>query len=242
MADNFTTAKGCDLSVFQGDVDFNRVKKNADFAILRAGYGRLSSQKDEKFETYYNGCEANGIDKGVYWYSYAMSEDEARQEAAACLECIKGKRFEYPIYYDVEESKQFALGKEKLGAIIKAFLDTVEKAGYWVGLYSSSSALDSYIPDNIKTRYAVWVAHWGVSKPTYGGSYGMWQFTDKGNLDGINGAVDLDTAYIDYPSEIKKHGLNGYTYNSGESKPTCKKISVSVTIDGETYKGELTNG
>lgn len=233
--------KGCDLSVHNGVVNFAMLKTATDFAILRAGYGRYTSQKDAMFEANYQGCEANGIPKGAYWYSYAMTEDEARQEAQACLECIKGKRFEYPIYYDVEESKQFALGKEKLGKIIKAFLDVVEKAGYWVGLYSSASAFNSYIPDDIKTRYAIWVAHWGVSKPTYSGSYGIWQYSDTGKITGISGNVDLDYAYFDYPSEIKKHGLNGYTYNSGESEGNspCKKISVVVSVDGETYRGEL---
>lgn len=242
---NFATGKGCDLSVHNGVVNFALLKTATDFAILRAGYGRYASQKDDKFEANYQGCEANGIPKGAYWYSYAMSEDEARQEAQACLECIKGKRFEYPIYFDIEEAKQFALGKAKVSAIIKAFCDVLEAAGYWVGVYTGASNFSTHVTDEIKTRYAVWVAHWGVNAPSFNGSYGMWQYTDKGRLDGVQGNVDLNTAYVDYPAEIKKAGRNGYTKEAtnGESEGNspCKKISVVVTVDGETYKGELSN-
>ena len=120
--------QGCDLSMYQGEIDFAKLKagtatkKGVDFAILRAGYGKFAYQKDKKFESYYSGCKKVGIKTGVYWYSYAMSEDEARQEAQVCLQVLKGKKFEMPIYYDVEEQKQFALGKKKVSAIIRALL------------------------------------------------------------------------------------------------------------------------
>lgn len=233
--------KGIDLSVHNGIVNFAMLKNVVDFAILRAGYGRLTAQKDSKFETNYKGCKDNGIDCGVYWYSYAMTEDEARQEAKACLECIKDKQFEYPVYFDIEEQKQLALGKEKVSAIIKAFCEVIERAGYWVGVYTMASAFGAYVSDEVKKRYAVWVAHWGVNAPSFSGTYGMWQYSDKGNIAGVSGNVDLNKAYFDYPAEIKKHGLNGYRYNSGNSEGnnSCKKISVTVEVDGKTYKGEL---
>lgn len=240
---NDAIMQGCDLSIYQGEIDFAKLKagtatnKGADFAILRAGYGRLVSQKDKKFESYYSGCKKVGINTGAYWYSYAMSEDEARQEAQACLEVLKGKKFEMPIYYDVEEQKQFALGKQKVSAIIRAFLEVVEKAGYWVGLYSNTSSLNSYIEDDIKKRYAIWVAHWGVKAPTYQGQYGIWQYTEKGYMNGINGNVDLDFCYFDYPTEIKRHGLNGYTVEPVKDKRT---IEATAVVEGVTYKGILT--
>lgn len=234
---------GCDLSTYQGAIDFAKLKNKVEFAIIRAGYGRLACQKDNLFEYYYSGCKANGIHCGVYWYSYAMSEAEAKQEAQALLQVIKGKKFDMPIYYDVEESKQFNLGKSKVSAIVKAFLETVEAAGYWVGLYSSTSALNSYITDEIKQRYAIWVAHWGVSAPTYSGSYGIWQYSDKGKLDGIIGNVDLDYCYIDYPEAIKTKGLNGFEKTADISgNSSGKTITASVTIDGKTYTGTLKEG
>lgn len=237
--------QGCDLSTYQGGIDFGKLKNKVQFAILRAGYGRLARQKDNRFEEYYSGCKANGIHCGVYWYSYAMNEDEARQEAQACLEVIKGKQFDMPIYYDVEENKQFALGKAKVSAIVKAFLEVVEAAGYWVGLYSSTSALNSYIDTEIKHRYAIWVAHWGVNAPTYTGSYGVWQYSEKGRLDGISGNVDLDYCYFDYPCEIKARGLNGYApepVSDNQGNSSGKEISVLIRFDGKEYKGTLKEG
>ena len=232
--------KGCDLSVYQGSVDFTRLKDDVQFAILRAGYGKTAAQKDKNFEAYYNGCERNKIHCGVYWYSYAMNEDEARQEAKACLEVLKGKRFEFPIYYDVEEKKQFDLGKEKVSAIIRAFLETVEAAGYWVGLYSSTSVLNTYIAQDIKDRYAIWCAHWGVNKPTYSGQYGIWQYSEKGRLSGVTGNVDLDECYVDYPALIVAKGLNGYTEAEQPAQPDG--VEVVLTIGGKTYKGTLKEG
>lgn len=97
---------------------------------------------------------------GAYWYSYAMSIEEAIQEVDVFLTTIRDKQFEYPVFYDVEESKQFELGKEKLSAIIRAFLERVESAGYFVGLYGSASSLTTHTENDIKEKYTVWLAHW----------------------------------------------------------------------------------
>ena len=171
------TLKGIDVSEHQGLIDWKALKENEkiDFAILRAGYGRVLSQKDRTFEQNYTGCKNNNIPCGVYWYSYATTPDEARAEANVCLEAIKGKQFEYPIYFDVEENRQFALGKNAVSNIIRAFLETVEKAGYFVGLYMSTSPLNSYVADDIKDRYAIWVAQYS-SNCTYTKQHGMWQY------------------------------------------------------------------
>ena len=231
--------KGIDVSAHQGKIDWKKV--NVDFAILRAGFGKVISQKDEYFEANYSGVKAAGIPIGAYWYSYAMTPDEARQEADVFLEVIKGKQLEYPVYFDIEEQKQLALGKEKVSAIIKAFLEKVEKAGYWVGLYMSASPLTDCVTDDIKNRYAVWVANVGVSKPAYSGTYGMWQYNWKGSVPGINGDVDMDYAYVDYPSKIKERGLNGFGKQPDiPAKPEKKEITVEMTVDGVRYNGTLT--
>ena len=101
---------GIDISEHQGVIDWQNV--NAEFAIIRAGYGREISQKDKQFEANYNGCKSRNIPCGAYWYSYAVTPDEARKEAAVCLEVLKGKQFEYPIYFDIEEDRQLRLGKQ----------------------------------------------------------------------------------------------------------------------------------
>lgn len=169
--------KGIDVSVHNGNIDWNKVKADGiDFAILRAGYGRLEKQKDEKFEQNYAGAKAAGIPIGAYWYSYAMTPEEAELEADVFLSVIKGKQFEMPVYFDLEEKKQFDLGKEKVSAIMRAFLDKVEKAGYFVGLYGSASSLTTHTADDIKTHYTIWLAHW-VNQTNYSGAYGIWQYS-----------------------------------------------------------------
>ena len=234
--------KGIDVSVHNGNIDWQKVKNaGIDFAILRAGYGRLASQKDERFEQNYSGAKAAGIPIGAYWYSYAMSEDEARLEADVFLSIIKGKQFEFPVYYDVEEQKQVALGKEKVSAIMRAFLEKVEAAGYFVGLYGSASSLTTHTADDIKSRYTIWLAHW-VNQTSYGGAYGIWQHSEKGRVDGINGNVDLDIGYKDFPTIIKSKGLNGYgaepTPAPAPDKPDTT-VTATIKIGNDTYKGTL---
>ena len=250
MAEN--RKSGIDISYCQTNVDWNKV--DAEFVIVRAGYGKLSSQKDAMFEKHYAGAKSRGIPVGAYWYSYAMSPSEAEQEADACIEVLRGKQFEYPIFYDVEEKKQLDLGKEKVSEIIVAFLSKMEKAGYWVGLYGSYSSLTNLTIDSIRARYAIWLAHWGVDKSPYKGAYGLWQYK-VGKASGVSGDCDLDYSYEDYPTMIKDRGLNGFGKSDenagGNESPVPVQIpnnpatanddtiDVSVHINGKTYKGTL---
>ena len=230
--------KGIDVSEHQGNINWNAVSREVGYAILRAGYGKVITQKDKQFENNYKGCKENNVPCGVYWYSYATSEDTARQEARVCLEVIKGKQFEYPIYFDVEENSQFALGKDKVSKIIQAFCNEIENAGYWAGLYMSVSPLVSYVSADVRQRYALWVAHYGVSKPSYSGDYGMWQYTSTGRVSGISGNVDLDECYVDYPDLIKSAGLNSYEKTSAPSEPPADHNGLTGTLklsDGSIY-------
>lgn len=240
--------KGIDVSKYQGTIDWEKVKGDGiKFAILRAGFGKLITQKDPKFEEYYNGAKSVGLPVGAYWYSYATSVEEAKQEAKTLLEVIKGKQFEYPIYYDVEEMDQFNLGKEVVSNIIKAFLEEVESAGYYVGLYMSTSYLNNFVNDDVKKRYTIWCAHYNVDAPGYK-DCGIWQYSCKGKINGITGDVDLDEAYKDYPTIIKNVGLNGFstiTQPTETEQPTPApveetQIDVTVTVDGKEYTGKLT--
>lgn len=233
--------KGIDVSEHQGVINWQKVKADGiQYAILRAGYGKSISQKDKQFDNNYNGCKNCGMPCGVYWYSYATSEDTARQEAQVCLEVIKGKKFEYPIFFDVEENSQFSLGKEKVSRIIQAFCSELEKAGYWAGLYMSASPLQSYVTAEVRNRYAVWVAHYGVSKPSYSGDYGMWQYSASGRVSGISGNVDLDECYIDYPAMIKAAGLNGYEKTPEQPQEPEILTGELKLSDGTIYEVKLT--
>ena len=239
------TLKGIDVSYHQGNINWTKVKGNVDFAILRAGYGDVISypkQIDSTFERNYKGCKDNNIPCGVYWYSYARSVTEAKQEAKACLSVIKGKTFEYPIYFDLEEQSQFAKGKAFCESIVKAFCDTLEEAGYYAGLYMSRSPLQTYISDSVAKRYALWIAEYN-SKCNYGGNYGIWQYSSTGKVNGISGNVDMDYCYIDYPTVIKTNGLNGYPKYTVTTPSNNVKPIETKTLDVTGYKkGDNTIG
>ena len=206
--------KGIDVSKWQGEIDWKKVKAaGIQFAIIRAGYGREISQKDPYFDRNYAGAKAAGINVGAYWYSYAGSVEDAKKEARTCIEVLKGKQFEMPIYFDLEEKKQFDKGKQFCSDLVKAFCNELEAAGYFTGLYMSSWFLKNYISEDVRARYTMWVAEYG-SKLNYSGAYGIWQHSSTGSIPGINGNVDLDIAYVDYPSIIKNGGFNGFKKSS----------------------------
>lgn len=229
---------GIDVSEHQGNIAWNETAKHIDYAIIRAGLGRYSTQVDKYFQSNYDRAKAAGVPIGAYWYSYAMSADEARLEAAACLEVIKGKQFEYPIYFDVEEQSVLALGRARICEIINAFCSELEKAGYFVGLYMSAYPLTNLTDDRIKSRYAVWVAHYDVDKPSYNYKYGMWQKSSKGRVEGIGVNVDLDECYIDYPKHIKEAGDNGFVKPS-DPEPQKKSMKVTIEYDDHIFSGLL---
>ena len=222
---------GIDVSEWQGNINWSHVKTDGvKFAIIRAGIGH---RVDDQFANNYAGCKSNGIPCGVYWYSYATTVEDAKKEAQVCLQTIKGKTFEYPIYFDLEEPEQFKLGKKVCSDIVQAFCDEIEKAGYYAGLYCSTYYLKNYISESVRKRYAVWVAQYN-DKCSYTGNYGIWQHSvaghpdydvfGKGSVYGITGQCDLDYAYIDYPKIIKNAGLNGFR--------------MGADISGNSYKTE----
>lgn len=234
------TRNGIDVSKHQGVIDWSKVKASGkvDFAVIRAGYGKVISQKDPQFEANYKGCTENGIPCGAYWYSYAMSAEEAVKEAETCLSAIKGKQFAYPIYFDFEEKKQIALGRTAVSGIVRAFCETLEKAGYVAGIYSMKSGLESCLTADVRSAYTNWVAHVGVTKTSYSG-HDMWQYSWKGSIPGISGDVDFNYCYRDFPAEIAAAGKNGYTANA-PSEPAAKSIDelAHEVMDGKWGNGE----
>ena len=236
------TFKGIDVSQFQGNIDFGKVRKSGvDFVIIRAGFGRYAHQKDPFFEQNYKRAKAAGLKVGAYWYSYAASVEDAKAEAQTCINAIKGKTFEYPIYFDLEERSQFAKGRAFCNSLVKTFCNVLEHAGYWAGLYISRSPLQQYISASVAKRYALWLAEYG-SKCNYGGTYGMWQYTSSGKVSGISGNVDMDICYVDYPSVIKAKGLNGFKKQAirPTSKPSASTAKKTVTYTvkrGDTLSG-----
>lgn len=211
--------KVIDVSHHNGDIDFKAIKSAGIYGvIIHAGFGKYASQKDKTFEQNYERAKAAGLKVGAFWYSYAYNTAEAEQEAMTFLDVIRGKCFEFPVYYDVEEDKHMSLGKAKVSAIIKTFCDTVEKAGYFVGVYSADSWFKDYIDDDIKRRYTCWVAHVENVKPKFISKYDMWQYTWKAvfpnnSQNGKKTPFDCSYLYKDFESIIKSKNLNGYAPN-----------------------------
>ena len=198
---------GIDISKWQGNIDFNAVKKDGvKFVIIRAGSG---TKTDPYFERNYIMAKLAGLHVGVYWYSYAKSLYDAKMEAQAIENLLKDKQLDYPVYYDVEEKSQFAKGKKFVNGIIFEFCDYLEKRGYYVGVYMSKSYAQNYLTADTVSRFDLWIAQYN-SKCTYTGKYNMWQKSSTGKVNGINGNVDMNECYIDYASIMRKVGLNGY--------------------------------
>ena len=211
---------GIDVSKHQGSIDWSKVE--TDFAILRAGFGRYANQKDPQFENNYAGAKVAGIPVGAYWYSYALSVEEARKEAEACLQVLKWKRFEYPVYFDIEDHTQGELSKAELTAICEAFCDTLEKAGYYAGVYASTYWLTHKLDyARLASKYTIWLADY---RANYNKTLkrDMHQYTSNGHVVGISERVDMNTCTRDFPGIIKKAWLNGYSKEAGQKTFTAQ--------------------
>lgn len=204
--------KGIDVSYYQGDIDFKKVKKDGvNFAMIRAGYGwkDWADQTDREFHNNMSKARRAGVARGAYFYSYALTPEDAKLEADFFLHLIGGYNLEYPVAYDIEDKSQMNLGKEKLTEIADVFLTKVQNAGYYVSLYSNLDWIKNRYDMNKLKKFDVWYAQYN-DKPSYNGKFGMWQYSSKGKVNGIAGNADLNWSYIDYPSVIKRAGLNGY--------------------------------
>ena len=143
-----------DVSEWQQNVDYNKLKRSGiNAVIIRAGYGREVSQKDNMFESHFRNAKNANLKIGVYWYSYADSVSDAEKEAKACLECIKNKSIDMPIYYDLEDNSQIGLGKVRLTEIAERFCETVKKSGYKAGVYANLNWFNNYLDYNKLKAY-----------------------------------------------------------------------------------------
>ena len=214
-----TVSKGIDISSHQGDIDFLKVKNaGCSYVIIKAGQGFRAM--DTFRQKYLPAVLAAGLDWGAYWWSDAVTVSEARQEAVAFLQALKGLKPAYPVYMDQEYDspcgKWGAVKNKQLRTdMIKAFLDTLQNAGYYAALYSSTDWLQNWVFDCQLSQYDKWVAQY-ASKCTYQGDYGMWQHHGNapgfiGHCDGISTPVDLNDCYRNYPRIIKDNLLNGWS-------------------------------
>lgn len=212
--------KGIDVSKWQGAIDWAKVAGDGvKFAMIRLGYGSKDGTAcgaDGYYQKNVEGALKNGIAVGCYFYSYALTVEAVKREAAFVIQQLakyKG-RILYPIAFDIEDKTQAGLGRSTLTAMVTAFCSALEAAGYYASFYCNADWARNRLDMNALARFDFWLAQW-ASAPTYTGhAYNMWQSSSKGSVAGISGNVDMDTAFVDYEAVIKKNRLNGYT---GES-------------------------
>ena len=194
---------GIDVSKWNGSIDWNAVKNSGvNYVIIRVGY-RGSSQgaliEDPKFKTNIKGATAAGLKVGVYFFTQAVDEVEAVQEASMVLDRISGYKISYPVFLDVEGSggRGDAIDSATRTAVCKAFCNTIKNAGYTPGVYANKTWLTSKMDAGALSGYKIWLAQYAKT-PTYTGRYDLWQYRSDGKVSGISGKVDLNISYLGY--------------------------------------------
>lgn len=226
--------KGIDISEHNGNINWSKVKASGiEFAMIRLGYG--IEHTDSKAIEYIKGCIEHNIPFGVYYYSYALNVNQAKQEANYVIKTLAPykDKISYPVAIDMEDADGY---KKKYGMPSKSVLTDIcytecemfENAGYYAVIYANLDWFKNKLDTNKLTRFDKWLAQWN-DKPTWDEKFGLWQYSSKGIISGINGYVDLNIAYKDYPSLINK--------NSVELKKSNEEIAEEV-IDGKWGNGE----
>ncbi len=200
-------ALGVDVSTYNENIDWDRVREQGiGFAIIRTGgrgWTSGSIYDDVRFERYLRDAQEAGMQIGVYFYSTAINEQEAAEEANAVLGALQGRALDLPIYYDVELSGEFPKGRAdglSTGERTKnalAFCRTVESAGYRAGIYAGQYFYLDSINYQPLSRFEIWMASYTNEglPPLSARGYRIWQFTDRGNVDGISGGVDMNVMF-----------------------------------------------
>ncbi len=195
--------RGIDVSKWNGTIDWKAVKNSGiEYVIIRSGY-RGSSQgaliEDPKFKTNIKGATDAGLKVGVYFFTQAVSEAEAIEEASMVLEQVKNYKISYPIFLDVEASggRADSIDKATRTAVCKAFCQTIQSGGYTAGIYANKNWLETKMDAGSLSAYKIWLAQYAAA-PTYGGRYDLWQYQSTGKVSGISGNVDMNWSYLGY--------------------------------------------
>ena len=212
---------GIDVSKWQGKIDWPKVKKaGIDFAIIRIGYRAENGQlyRDSNADYNIQQAEKAGILVGVYFFSTAINQTEAAEEAAWTVSAIKGYKISYPVVYDCEgfknaDSRLYSLSAEQRTQNALTFLDAVKNAGYEGMFYGSKADLSdpaAFNVDQIAAKYKIWIAQYKTppypqsETPDYSGRYDMWQYTNKGVVAGVEGGCDMVVSYFEKGTQAAK--------------------------------------
>lgn len=231
------TKKGIDVSSSQGVINWKETAKAVDFAILKAGGSNAGFYTADRFAENYKNATAAGVPLGAYYFvgpNFTTAAD-GKADAQRFLAILKGKRFAYPLFCDIDTGDEAPRPEDKKGntdAVI-AFCETMQAAGYYCGIYASAEAgFKERLDASRLKNFDFWVADYRAStieagKPAL--ACGMWQYSETGSVAGITGKVDLDIAFKDYPAIIKAKGLNGYKTAASQTQTATKGESKGKT-------------
>lgn len=194
---------GIDVSKWNGSIDWSAVKNSGiSYVIIRCGYRGSTTGamiEDPKFKTNVKGANAAGLKVGIYFFSQAVNEVEAVEEASMTISLIKNYSISYPVFLDVEASggRGDAIDRNTRTKVIKAYCETIRNSGYTAGVYANKTWLNSYMNVGELSSYKIWLAQYN-STVTYSGRYDLWQYSDKGKINGISGNTDMNLSYLGY--------------------------------------------
>ena len=241
---------GLDVSEHQGNINWDNVKSQIDFVILRLGWigNKENHTLDEQFERNYSECKRLGIPIGVYVYNYCKSEETVKSGANWVLNKLQGKSLELPVYIDMEDDgkdtfKLHTLGKDTLTNICIAFNTIIENAGLWAGVYANLDWYNNYLnKDTIKSKYTTWIAHYTNGTNKYEGEYDIWQKASNGKINGIygnDGNVDINYMYRDLIAEIGNTNVSTPSQTTKSIIDLANEVIAGKYGDGEQRKQAL---
>ena len=195
---------GIDVSKWNGNIDWAAVKNSGvSYVIIRCGYRGSTTGaliEDPKFRSNIQGATNAGLKVGVYFFTQAVSEAEAVEEASMTLSLIKSYKISYPVFLDVESAggRADGISRDTRTAVCKAFCQTIQNSGYTAGIYANKTWFTSYMNAGSLTSYKLWLAQYAAT-PTYTATkYDLWQYSSKGSVAGISGNVDMNISYMGY--------------------------------------------
>lgn len=242
------TSLGIDVSTWQGDIDWKKVKQSGiSFAMIRVGFRRMDSGTivmDNQFLNNIKGAISNQINVGVYFFSMAKNSQEALEEAQWVSQVIKNYDITYPVAIDIEIFNQNRLKGVSYSTLTNnalVFCDYIKKQGYTPMIYSYANAFTKYFETAKFSGQRIWLAQFNDTV-TYKGNYHMWQYTSSGSVPGIQGRVDMNVAYFSVTNDVTKAStVNGIT-NTGNLEPVAfkemsmeTKTNKAITLRSSPY-------
>lgn len=230
---------GIDVSENNDIINWDLVKPNINFAILRLGWigNKNNHTLDKQFERNYAECKRLGIPVGIYVYCYCKSEETIKQGAEWSMKMLQGKNIELPVYLDMEDGSIVGCGRYTLTNMCIAFNTIIEQAGLWAGVYANENWFNNYLnKEELKRRYTCWIASYKNGVDCYKGEYDIWQNSSNGRINGINGNVDTNYMYRNLIAEIGNKTVTQITKSVNE---IVAEVLAGKWGNGEDRKNRL---